>query len=420
MRSLNAAFTSQSSHFVAPEHSLPNEAARNHSQQLLDHIIQRIRSNNSPIPFAEYMQLALYTPGLGYYASEYPKFGKLGDFVTAPEITPLFSQCLARACQSTLHTLGGGAILEIGAGSGRMAIDLLTALAHLESLPDRYFILDISTDLKMRQQDNFRHHCPTLLDRVSWLDTLPTSGFRGIILANELCDAMPAHRFRIHQGEIEEGCVGEQNGQLDWKWMTAAPALSEQIVECFGGEKHPHADSHLPDDYTSEINLNIPAWVKTLGEVMATGVVIVIDYGFPRDEYYHPARHMGTLMCHYRHYAHTDPFFYPGLQDITTHVNFTAIAEAACEVNFNVAGFTNQASFLMDTGLLELSARMQNDPASRHDTVSETKALAQHNHAIQLLTSPAEMGELFKVMALTKAFDAPIKGFSFNDKRYRL
>lgn len=369
------------------------------------------------------MELALYFPGLGYYTSGNQKFGASGDFITAPELSPLFSKCLARSCQATLKSLNGsGNILEIGAGSGQMAIDVLTELATLDTLPDRYFILEISAELRERQQANLKQHCPLWFSKIHWLDTLPNIGFKGIILANEVCDAMPVRRFCIQSTGIHEGYVNEQQGQLIWQWLPAQPSFIAQIEARFKTIAGLD-DSTLPfidqlretssGSYFSEINLNIKPWVKSLSTLLETGTIIVIDYGFPRHEYYHPSRDQGTLQCHYRHHAHQNPFFYPGLQDITAHVDFTEIAEAACDNGLCVFGFTNQASFLIENGILEIAQE-------NHVDGLEGRHFFQQNRDIQLLTSPNSMGELFKVMGLSKGTRCTMPGFSFTDLRYRL
>jgi len=381
----------------------PSPEALAHSQRLVEHIFAEMKAHGGKISFAQYMDLALYTPGLGYYSSGTQKFGKHGDFVTAPELSPLFSQCLARQCQEILQNLNGGDILEIGAGSGQMAADILIELKNLNSFPDHYYILEVSADLKKRQQEKLQKLCPEFFDRIIWLDRLPPSGFSGIILGNEVLDAMPVRQFRIINDAIYEIDVIEKNGKLK---QVFSKTENPEFLELY------HSQS-WPDKYNSEINLNLKPWILSLAEILKSGVILLVDYGFPRHEYYHPDRSMGTLMCHYRHYAHSDPFLYPGLQDISTHVDFTAIAEAASEAELDVLGFTHQAAFLLGTGLMELAEQKQND--------SEKEKAAQ-NHAIHILTSPAEMGELFKVIALGKNMDneEALLGFSLLDRRHGL
>ncbi len=368
---------------------------------LLTHIISEIESHGGKISFAKYMELALYTPGLGYYSGSMKKFGSEGDFVTAPELTPLFSQCLAAQCKDILEYLNGGDILEIGAGSGQMAADVLMALETLECLPQHYYILELSADLIKRQQEKIAVLCPKFLDRVVWLNTLSNVDFKGVILANEVLDAMPVHQFKIQKGVLHEVEVIAHNGQLQYQLSkTNHPRLLELY----------HSQS-WPDDYTSEINLNVKPWIASLSDILKLGVMLIIDYGFPKAEYYHPDRSMGTLMCHHKHRAHTDPFWCPGLQDITAHVDFTAIAEAALEAELDVLGYTTQAAFLLGTGLTSLAEKTHHQ--------SEKEKFIQNN-AIQTLTSPAEMGELFKVIALGRGIESPLLGFNFVDRRHAL
>ena len=380
---------------------IPSPQAVQHSLALLGHIFSEIKGHDGKISFAKYMDLALYAPGLGYYSGSLQKFGTHGDFVTAPELSPLFSQCLARQCQEILENLGGGDILEIGAGSGQMAADILLALTHLNRLPNYYYILELSTDLKQRQQEKIAVQCPAFFNRVVWLKTLPAFDFKGVILANEVLDAMPVHQFQIHQNILHEVEVSVQDEKLQYQ---ISPTNNPRLLA------HYHSQT-WPREYTSEINLHLKPWIMSLSDILKSGVILIIDYGFPRHEYYHPQRSMGTLMCHYRHYAHPDPFLYPGLQDISAHVDFTAIAEAASDVALDVLGYTSQAAFLFDTGLMTLAEQS-------HATTEQEKLI--RNHAIQTLTSPSEMGELFKVMALGRNFEQILMGFKLMDRRYIL
>jgi SAM-dependent MidA family methyltransferase len=380
---------------------IPSPEAINHSQQLLAHICSEIKNHDGKISFAQYMNLALYTPGLGYYSGRLQKFGARGDFVTAPEISPLFSQCLANQCQQILETLGHGNILEIGAGSGQMASDILIELKKLNRLPEHYYILELSADLKKRQQEKLTVLCPEFFDRIIWLETLPNRNFNGVILANEVLDAMPAHQFRIHNDILQEASVIENNNKLEYQF---SKTNNLHLLELY------HSQA-WPKKYISEINLNLKPWILSLSDILKSGIILIIDYGFPKQEYYHPDRTMGTLMCHYRHYAHQDPFFYPGLQDITAHVDFTAIADGAIQAELDVLGYTSQAAFLLSTGLTNL--------AEKKYLKTEKEKVIQ-NQAIQTLTSPAEMGELFKVISLGRNFEAPLLGFKLNDRRYAL
>ncbi|HEV2524619.1 MAG TPA: SAM-dependent methyltransferase [Gammaproteobacteria bacterium] len=380
---------------------IPSPDAFQHSMQLLAHIFSEIKRYDGKISFAKYMDLALYTPGLGYYSGGMQKFGTRGDFVTAPELSTLFSKCLARQCQEILENLGGGDILEIGAGSGQMAADILLTLTKANALPNYYYILELSADLKKRQQEKIATLCPAFFNRVVWLETLPLFDFKGVILANEVLDAMPVHQFQIHQNILHEMEVTAQDDELQYQ---RSPTKNPRLLA------HYHSQT-WPTEYTSEINLHLKPWIMSLSDILKSGVILIIDYGFPQHEYYHPQRSMGTLMCHYRHYAHHDPFLYPGLQDITAHVDFTAIAEAASEVALDVLGYTSQAAFLFDTGLMTL--------AEQYNAITDKETLVR-NHAIQTLTSPAEMGELFKVIALGRNFEETLMGFKLMDRRYTL
>lgn len=382
----------------------PDNYALEHSETLLKAIRAEIVEQGGSISFAEYMRLALYAPGLGYYSAGSKKLGPQGDFITAPEISPLFASCLARQCHQVLKTLAeNGQILELGAGTGKMAIDLLLALEQLDCLPRHYLILEISAELRERQMVLLKAKIPHLWNRVKWLDTLPNTPFSGVILANEVLDALPVERFHFDNTEIQSWHVGWQNQQLAWQLAPATTALKEAVAEL------PFTDNTVA--YDSEINLMLPAWINSLSACLAQGLVLLIDYGFPRNEYYHPQRSMGTLMCHYRHRAHDNPLILPGLQDITAHIDYTAVAESAVAANLQVAGYANQAAFLLSCGLLDLVPSNVNDVRQR----------ALQNQQIQKLTSPTEMGELFKVIALARDLDdLDLLGFSLQDQRGRL
>lgn len=373
-------------------------------QQHLQDIQALIRAEiekTGPLSFERYMSLALYAPNLGYYRARRPKFGKAGDFITAPEISPLFSQCLAQQCLSIHEALPTFSVLELGAGSGKMAYDLLQTLAALDALPEKYFILEISGFLQQTQKEKIHTLPAAIADRVEWLTQLPTD-FTGVILANEVIDAMPVHRFRVDEQGIHEFYVTFKEAQFHWQTSTpSTPALTKAIQDL----------NLQPLPYESEINLFLPAWINSLGACLKQGVILLIDYGFPRHEFYHPDRTMGTLMCHYHHQAHSDPLILTGLQDITVHVDFTQVAESALHAHLEVLGFTNQAAFLLNLHLLDfLEAAMAAHPAQQ-------TALA---HQVKRLTLPTEMGELFKVMALGKGLDIPLQGFATQDQRQRL
>jgi len=394
--------------FVTPvsELPVPDEDSLRHSQRLAGLIRDEIERQGNRITFARYMELALYSPGLGYYSAGLNKFGAAGDFVTAPEISPLFARCVARQCRQVLQALGDGDILEFGAGSGAMAADLLAELEVLNSLPQHYFILEISAELRERQRATLIQRIPHLSGRVIWLDEFPKQKLRGFVFANEVLDAMPVHRFQLDAEGISELYVVCKDDKFAWQaGPVSDPALAERIAEICA------ASPDLEPGYISEINLAAPAWVQTVAAAIESGMLLLIDYGYPRHELYHPERACGTLLCHYRHHAHDDPFLYPGLQDITAHVDFTALAEAGHKAGLDVSGYTTQANFLIACGLTELAS--QAHPA-------ETRPRMQLADEIKRLTLPGEMGEVFKVLALTRGITYPLLGFRLRDFRSRL
>jgi SAM-dependent MidA family methyltransferase len=385
-------------------HDLPTPPpeALEHSQRLQALIVEEIANNGGHIGFDRFMELALYAPGLGYYSAGSSKFGEAGDFVTAPELSVMFSRCLANQCAEVVRRIGGD-ILEFGAGSGVMAADILAELERLNSLPEHYYILEVSADLRQRQQQTIEEKIPQLSTRVTWLDALPTSGFCGVVLANEVLDAMPVHRFRIHEGEPHELHVVWDGKEFLLQEGAADAALYESL-------KQLQSEFALGEGYTSEINPRAEEWVRSLGTFLKRGVVLLIDYGFPRHEFYHSQRSEGTLMCHYRHRAHSDALQMVGLQDITTHVDFTAIGEAALDEGLDVRGYTNQAAFLIANGLTELLSQAGGDMKQQVTLSAQVKRL----------TMPGEMGELFKVMALSRGWEGGLQGFSLRDDRVKL
>jgi SAM-dependent MidA family methyltransferase len=355
---------------------------------------EKIMVAGGSISFAEFMSFVLYAPSLGYYATGAKKIGALGDFITAPEISNLFSYTLANQCAEIFETLSQKNILEFGAGTGIMATDILIRLETLNCLPTNYFILDISPDLRERQAETIKSRCHHLFDRVEWLNTLPEN-FEGIVLANEVLDAMPVHRLVYANDEFKEIYVDVDFNEVLKETVLKLPPSREG--EGGGG-----------GEYRSEINLSIAPWIKSLYVSMKQGVVLLIDYGFGRGEYYHPERSQGTLMCHYQHRAHSNPFIYIGVQDITAHVDFTSVAEAAVETGFEILGFTTQASFLMGNNILDLLQ------------FNNKKEQLEVNHQLQQLIAPSEMGELFKVMGLSKNSEIELQGFSGRDYLYQL
>ena len=372
----------------------PSADARAHSDRLARHIHEEIARSDGRISFARYMELALYAPGFGYYTAGSRKLGAGGDFVTAPELSPLFGQTLARQVAQIL-ALELDTVLELGAGSGALAATLLEELEALGALPRQYLILELSPDLRERERDLLAQRVPHLIDRVAWINRLPQP-MEGIVIANEVLDAMPTHIVRSGGSGIEEAGVRAANGGFE---MAYRPATGELLARA--------GALNLAPGTTTEIQLVAQAFMRSLAASLAKGVALFIDYGFAQGEYYHPQRRNGTLMCHYRHHAHDDAFFLPGLQDITTHVDFSAVARAATAGGLDLAGYTTQAHFLINCGITDVLAEISPEDTLRY--------LPRTNAANRLL-SPAEMGELFKVIAFGKDFDAPLLGFAGGDR----
>jgi SAM-dependent MidA family methyltransferase len=364
--------------------------AQNNSP-LVEHL-RNIINSQGPLSFAQYMQQALYAPGLGYYSAGSQKFGAKGDFITAPEISPLFANCVAVQIAQVFEKLSQTNILEFGAGTGVLAADILQALEKSNQLPESYYIVELSADLQQRQRALLQERVPHLLDKVIWLSTLDNIKLSGVIIANEVLDAMPVHKFKWEQQQLKEFFVDWQHDKFVWLLDAPCAELQNYIHQL---------NIHFDDEYESEANLLLKAWLASVAEILTQGAILLIDYGFPREEYYHPQRHMGTLMCHYQHRAHDDPLILTGSQDITAHVDFTAVAQAAVESNLKVCGFTTQANFLLNCGITDMI-----DP----NTTAEQQW--QMSQQIKKLLLPSEMGELFKVMALTKHFDHPLIGLS--------
>ncbi len=375
-----------------------DDAAMVQSERLCARIRVEIELAGGQISFARFMELALYEPGLGYYVAGARKFGEQGDFVTAPELGDLFARCLARQCEQVLQECGGD-ILEFGAGSGILAANLLRALKIANSLPERYLILEISPDLQARQRATLQANVPDLIPRVTWSQTLPDR-FCGVMLANEVLDAMPVQRFRVKpEGPVELAVAAGAQGFYETE-RNAEHADGLRVAE-FG----------LPDDYVCELHNHAQAWLRSVLERLERGVLLLLDYGFPAHEYYHPQRALGTLMCHYRHRAHHDPYINVGLQDITVHIDFSALANIARDLGVKVMGYTQLAPFLMSLGLLEFAQ------SGVETTTRKQMEIAQQ---VKKLTLSSEMGELFKVLALARDMRQPLIGFSMQDHRNRL
>jgi SAM-dependent MidA family methyltransferase len=371
---------------------VPAPEALEHSRRLAALVREAIGAAGGLIPFNRYMELALYAPGLGYYSAGARKFGAAGDFVTAPELSPLFSRCLARQCAEVLGDLGGGSILELGAGSGVMAADILLELHALGQLPEEYLILEVSAELKERQRATLATKAPVLATRVRWLEALP-EGFSGVILGNEVLDALPVERFRKTAVGHDEFCVRMEGESFAWVTRPAGVQLAATLAALETTLPAP-----LAPGYESELCPGAAPLVASLAARLERGALLLLDYGYPRAAYYHPDRSMGTLMCHYRQRAHGDPFLYPGLQDITAHVDFTAVAEAGTSSGLELAGYTTQAHFLMALGIAGF-ADMDMRSAQQ----------------VKLLTLPEEMGERFKAIGFTKGVNMPLRGFALRD-----
>lgn len=371
---------------------LPSEDEIVHSNRLVESLLAEIEQNGGPISFRDFMDRVLYQPGLGYYSAGLTKFGAEGDFVTAPEISTLFGRTLARQFESIFHQGCARNILEFGAGSGRLCEQLLISFDEACN----YSILELSASLRLRQQE-YLHSCLPLeiFDCISWLDELPAE-FSGIVLGNEVLDAMPVHLVSKDRQWYELG-VGFDGNRFHWcRFAEDSEAVSamRQIESTLG---------QLPEQYTTELNLNYRPWLNALHNSCIQAVVLVIDYGYAQARYYHPERCSGTLICHYHHRVHANPLVYPGLQDITASVDFDAFADAAIDSGFDICGLSTQGQFLLSGGLLEIAETAQQDT----DTIDRLE-LAQR---IKTLTLPTEMGERFKVIGLQKNLDVNIPAF---------
>lgn len=390
---------------------VPDREALAVSQELSTRIAAEIARHGGWLSFARYMEMALYEPGLGYYSNPGQVFGAAGDFVTAPELTPLFGATLARQVSPWLKDPAlagsGQVVLEVGGGSGMLAAQLLNALDNVGHHEVRYLILELSAERREHQRQTLKSLAPGLMDRVGWLETFPES-FAGVVLANELLDAMPVQLFEWQAdagAELQEMGVTWVDGQFAWAPRPADAVLTETVAALRNRLGPEGAQWHSP--YRSEICPAQQAWMRTLADCMTAGVVMLLDYGFAASEYYHPQRDQGTLMCHYRHRSHADPFLWPGLSDITAHVDFTALARAATAEGFSLVGYTSMAAFLLNAGLLDELADLPREP--------ESFWFAQAQ-AVQQLISEAEMGELFKVIAFEKNLReaASVLGFGGN------
>lgn len=380
----------------------PTREALDHSALVVAHIRRMVAASAGWISFADYMGAALYAPGLGYYVAGSRKFGASGDFVTAPELTALFGEALATQIAELISLLPDSTVIELGPGTGRLAADVLAALRERGSIPGRYCLLEVSPDLRARQRGELQARVPDLLPRVEWLDVLPPR-WRGVVIANEMLDAIPPHVVARRGGAwYERGVELGADGSLRFGDRSLDKgALRDAAMMCF-----PHEG-----DYVSEINPAAQALVRSLALRCDAGAMLILDYGFPAGEYYHPQRADGTLMAHHRHRVVDDPLFLPGLTDLTAHVDFSAIARAAVAGGMSIAGYATQARFLVNCGILDALAR-RGDPRS--------VAYIREAAAAQKLLSPAEMGELFKVLAIVKNVDHDLMGFRDGDQSHRL
>jgi SAM-dependent MidA family methyltransferase len=385
------------------EHML-NDAQARHCALMHEYLAAEITAAGW-MSFERFMDLALYAPGLGYYSAGAHKLGAGGDFTTAPEVSRLFGACVARQCAEVLSELKGGSILEIGAGSGRLAADILLCLEKLGALPDCYWILEISADLRDRQRRHIARHLPHLQGRVHWLDQPPEESFDGLVLANEVLDALPVSRFRWHHDRVEE--LGVVIDQRRFAWASR-PASTAMLKACRRLWKTGGA---WDDGYVSEYCPRLIPWTHSVTRSLRTGAALWLDYGLPRPQYYLPERHEGTLLCHFQHRAHGDPFLYPGLQDITAWVDFTELAEGARAAGFTLAGFTTQSFFLAGLGVDQEMQTIADGDANRFARLA--------NEARQLML-PGEMGERFKAMAWLRGLDLPLSGFALQDLRHTL
>jgi SAM-dependent MidA family methyltransferase len=372
-----------------------------HSAAVARAVSAAIEAQAGWLAFDDYLRIVLYAPGLGYYSAGSVKFGPGGDFVTAPELSGLYARCLASQCAPVLRAVGGD-VLELGAGTGRLAAGVLTRLAELEQLPRHYYILEVSADLRVRQSETLEGLPAALRSRVAWLDALPATPITGVVLANEVADALPFQRFVIDAEALYQRGVGlSDDAALVDADRPASAALRAELGRI--------APNGWPRRYLSELCPMLGPWVAAIAKSLSRGAVFLIDYGLPRHEYYHPQRNRGTLRCHFRHRAHDDPLLYPGLQDITAWVDFTRVAEAAVDAQLEVAGFCTQAAFLLANGI-------EAELAAASNTLERARLASQ----ARVLLLPGEMGERFKVMALTRGFDEPLCGFAYQDLRRSL
>ena len=394
----------------------PDDEAKQRSRLLVQCVESACAANGGWINFSEFMNIALYQPGLGYYSGGLQKFGVKGDFITAPEVSPLFGQCIALQLVDIFNHFRAETdqkiyVLEFGAGSGLLAIDILQQLESLNALPDEYLIIELSAELQQRQQKTIKDKSPELFKRVKWLEQLPDDLSSVVVIANEVLDAMPVENFKVTKSRIESLMVGVEDGNIISQYMPASDSVKKVITELQQRSEFQFLDGHNQSNYCSEYNPAVRGWLSLLASKIDKMVALLIDYGYNEKEYYHADRSTGTLMCYYQHRAHGDFSYWPGLQDITAFVNFTDVAYSAVASKFDVAGYTTQAAFLLSCGLSDLHESQVSDGVQQQVRLSQQ---------IKTLTLPSEMGDRFKVIALTKNYDESLKGFSMLDLRNRL
>ena len=376
------------------KHALPEPDAdeRAHSAALAGLIRAEIAEHGA-VPFARYMELCLYAPGLGYYSAGRTKFGAAGDFTTAPELGSLFARSIARALAPTLRELGAAAdFVELGGGSGAFALAALRELAAVGATPRRYSILEPSADLRERQRARVAHELPPeLAARVDWIDRPFAADWHGVLFANEVVDALPATRFAMLDGEVFEECVA-----VDGERFVRVERPADAVVAAAVRAVERTLDAPFADGYRSEILPQLPYWLQAIGATLRAGVMLFVDYGYPRGEFYLPQRSDGTLVCHYRHHAHADPLHWPGLEDITAFVDFSALAAAGVGAGFEFAGYAPQSHFLLASGLPELIAE-----AAAPSELDRLRLVAE----LKRLTLPGDMGERFQAIAFARGVE---------------
>ncbi|MGB5332933.1 MAG: SAM-dependent methyltransferase [Woeseiaceae bacterium] len=383
----------------------PDPTSADHSVRVAEFIRARMADAGGSLSFAEYMQHALYAPGLGYYTAGSSKFGPDGDFVTAPEVSSVFGRVLARECAEVLADVQGGAILEYGAGSGKLARDILETLARLNALPERYEILEVSAELQERQSRYLQEEAPELLSLVAWLDR-PPANHTGVIIANEVLDALPVELFKRSATGVSQLRVTADGGAFG---IIEAPAPDRLANAVFAIEDE--LGESLPVGFVSDISLGLPGWVSELADSLQQGVAFLFDYGVTRKEYYAAERSGGWLRCHFRHHAHNDPMVLTGIQDLSAWVDFTAVAEAALNSGLDVAGYSAQAQFLLGGGL---------DAEMREFGSLPLASQLELSGQVKTLTLPGAMGEHFKCMALRRGDVKTPSAFRMADRTHTL